>query len=500
MLSTLAYFVIGFPILASAAIFEPRAIQTNATCGPDFGWMSNSGGLTPCQLSAHLMAACLQGDYIVPALQKGNHYNPPNSQENTINRCSCSWATYNLFSACTACQGLTESISRWVAWQANCAGQLSTTYWPNGVPTPSNVRIPSYAGTNASQWNDGTFNIEQAKNISDLHKPDLGTTELTTSPSASPTSNKTPVGAIVGGVVGGLVVLVAGLGLAWWIMRRRRARQGVQELRHSPSFHTRSFSDITQKTMGPSVGYTSFTTFGGQTSASPPPVSPTIYTHNDSHHSVSHFGSISAYTTPHQGTPSRHVTSPAPTTQTFAREDIVQPFTISRSQTPQPRKGDEVVLDPYNRMPGVNRAEDTEDSASEVSSGRRARMNPPAYTPHPSPSESSHDVASARRERQGHGHRPYPREKGSQDTQTTASPWTSVGSRGVSDTTIAPVAPGSLGMEIMNATSGNVPGARSYGEFGQLRSAPAPGPTAGNRPRPTRSVISDDQDDSVEIA
>ncbi|ESK88337.1 hypothetical protein Moror_14808 [Moniliophthora roreri MCA 2997] len=513
MLSTLASIFIGLPILAKAVAFEPRAIQTNATCDSDFRWSFNNAGISPCLLTAALIGACAQGDFNVWALPSGSHYSPPQNitvnQGTPVNKCACSWAAYNLFSACTACQERSESINNWAFYNAECGQFLpAQTYWPNGTRVEGNWSLPHYAGTDPSIWSDGRFNVAQAKNMSD--QPELRT-DQTVPPSPSQSSgsdNKPPVGAIAGGVVGGVVVLVAGIVLAYWILRRRRSRQGVQELKtkaHFPSFHARSYSDITQKTLDQSVGYTSFTTFNHVPSSSPPPNSPTIYTHNDSRHSVSHFGSVvSAFTTPAQTTPSRHVISPAPTTQAVSRENVIQPFTISRSQTPQPgpRKGSEVTLDPFDRTPAVNRADDADDNTtvSDPSAPRR-RMNPPAYTPHPSSTESSHDVASARRERNGHGHRPYPvpREKGSQDTQTTTSPWTSVGSRGVSDTTITSASPPSsfpMGM----VQTRNVPGAPFAGEFGQLRDPSALGQRPGQALNSGRSVVSDHENDSVEIA
>ncbi|KAJ3781533.1 hypothetical protein GGU10DRAFT_106825 [Lentinula aff. detonsa] len=38
-----------------------------------------------------------------------------------------SWAAYNMYSACTACQGLDSSILTWVEFRANCGSSLSNT-------------------------------------------------------------------------------------------------------------------------------------------------------------------------------------------------------------------------------------------------------------------------------------------------------------------------------------------------------------------------------------
>ncbi|KAJ8088821.1 hypothetical protein PM082_014067 [Marasmius tenuissimus] len=121
--------------------------------------------------------------------------------------------------------------------------------------------------------------------------------------------------------------------------------------------------------------------------------------------------------------------------------DHVQPYTLMDSDTnpaslAHRRKAQDLAL----AREGVNRLEVVEEGAD----GERregAAQQPPAYSPYPTPSEttSSHEVANVRRERQGHGHRPspgYPPEKGSQDSQSTDYPWTSATSGNASNSTV----------------------------------------------------------------
>ncbi|KAL0573843.1 hypothetical protein V5O48_008107 [Marasmius crinis-equi] len=442
--------VLGFPVLARAVV-RVRDVTQAAPCLPNYDWLDSKQALSPCQLMAAVSAPCFQGGYNVSPLTANSHYDPPIGQD--VTRCTCSWAAYNLNGACTACQGQTGSINTWPSYKEHCDGYISnTTYWPSDILIAANRTIPAYAGTNPNQWPDQRFDIAQAKQIAEKNQPDLTSDSVPTTTPTDNANHKPPIGAIAGGVVGG-VVLLAGLGVLLWICkRRRRSRAGVQLLspsREAP--HNRNESDDFQTKRARAFHSSSsfYSSFNPSPAPSPPPMSPaqTMYTYEGSMQTFSQFGAASAYTTPPQGTsPSHggHVMSPAPAIQITAPgpADHIQPYTLRDCDTDpvslaHRRKAGEFALDRDSN--GTQRLEGVVEENPHPEGQVQPTTQPPAYSPYPSPSEtaSSHDVAAARREMHGHGHRPsgYPPEKGSQDTQSSY-PWTSTNSGGISDSTI----------------------------------------------------------------
>ncbi|KIK55275.1 hypothetical protein GYMLUDRAFT_879791 [Collybiopsis luxurians FD-317 M1] len=112
---------------------------TNASCGTGYGWADNNAGIDPCVVTAMIQACNTDGksskgipvmlsetpavyhlDHTLQPLQPGNHYNPPNLQNDTANVCTCSWAVYNLISMCTACQGAYSSLLPWASYSVGC--------------------------------------------------------------------------------------------------------------------------------------------------------------------------------------------------------------------------------------------------------------------------------------------------------------------------------------------------------------------------------------------
>ncbi|KAK1224955.1 hypothetical protein PQX77_012104 [Marasmius sp. AFHP31] len=437
------FFAIGYSATAWAAV-QPRAGIQGTQCQSQYEWLNNEQDITPCVLYSAVEAPCAQGSYNVGPLVKGKHYDPPDGA--TVSECACSWAAYNLQSACALCQDLPRSLNTWNFYNAACGSLLANdTYWPSDINITGNHKIPAYAGNNPASWTDQTFNSGQAQQIAQQNHPDLDG-----QPIPVDKKDKKPIGAIVGGVVGG-VVLLAGLGILLWIYirRRKRALSGVQEL-PSPQ-DARTHSHILPGTSkNPLDSFTSYSShFHPMNTPSPAPMSSTqsIYTFNDSLRTWSQTGSVSAYTTNPNGTSPSHghgVMSPAPTMQTTlpGPADHVQPYTLMDSDTnpaslAHRRKTQDLAL----AREGVTRR--LEEVAEEGADGeRRDGAQPPAYSPFPTPSEttSSHEVANARRERQGHGHRPspgYPPEKGSQDTQSSSDyPWTSATSGNASNSTV----------------------------------------------------------------
>ncbi|KAJ7800868.1 hypothetical protein B0H14DRAFT_2465068, partial [Mycena olivaceomarginata] len=180
---------------AIARSLNSRSEQTQAQCGTDYNWASNSVGFSPCLLTAFVWGSCFTGDWDVPQLQQDESYTNPNST--TANLCTCSWAAYNLISACTACQGFESAVQNWAAYDQNCSSFLTDAYFPLRVPLPADTKIPFWAGTNPLTWNNGRFDTAQAQLLVQQNKPDL--VQETLSSTVGEKSNRaTIIGAAVG--------------------------------------------------------------------------------------------------------------------------------------------------------------------------------------------------------------------------------------------------------------------------------------------------------------
>ncbi|KAJ7700300.1 hypothetical protein B0H16DRAFT_1749079 [Mycena metata] len=392
--------------LATRSLSE-RSEQTQAKCNDDFNWATSSQGSTPCLLTAYVWGSCFNGNWNVLPLAQGEQYTNPNST--TANDCTCSWAAYNLISACTACQGFDSAVANWAAYSQSCGGFETNAYFPSNVTLPTGTAIPSWAGTNPRTWNNAHFDTAQAQLIAQEHKPDL--VQGQTPPDAK--KSKPPVGAIVGGVVGGVAVLVIGAGIAFWFIRKRN-RDHVELANDTgahpfirPRIHGRSVSDdsgksiLTPQTMSiiqrPGTIYTT----GG-----------TIHTRTGSAHSLP-YGS--GYTSPVR------VMSPPPTSQLLSREDVIEPFTLRSMSPPSPgmtRKPSETTMaTTYNNHEvSVGAFIPSSEGSSE-----RTRLNPPAYSPYvsPAPSPEPGERTPTGRADFAPGHRPR-HEKGSVDTQQSS--------------------------------------------------------------------------------
>ncbi|KAG2364336.1 hypothetical protein BDR07DRAFT_1401840 [Suillus spraguei] len=228
-------------------------------------WTENAKNQTPCEAAQEVAKGC---SYTCATIY------PPTSEQAfipgglNVTACTCSWASYNLFSACMFCASSSPSLVSWDEWTANCPANLSstTTYFPSSATLPSNTSIPCYAGYNPRSWPNGTFSAVAASDIAANSHSDLtGTVEsCASSPSSSSASSpssssasspsssshqthKTPVGAIAGGVVGGvlLLLLVCGCILFVAYRRRRRARTSPEIIRsNSPHLDDKPVKDV----------------------------------------------------------------------------------------------------------------------------------------------------------------------------------------------------------------------------------------------------------------
>ncbi|KAG8804401.1 hypothetical protein FRC16_008923 [Serendipita sp. 398] len=235
-------------------------ISTNATCATSFNWMNNSKGQSPCLVAAELQGQCSAGIWTVPALPhlpngQRQAYNPPDASSRNI--CTCSWAVYNLMSACAACQDGGWVI--WPLWTQNCItpdNLVSSQAFPANIPVPGDTVIPAYAAKDPQTWTGATFNATEARQAGagDATISTSSTSAFSTGPtqSTSQTSTATssgggdpPIGPIVGGVVGGILGIILIAVLATFLLcpgrlTRRKVQQPetptvVEKGAHQPS-------------------------------------------------------------------------------------------------------------------------------------------------------------------------------------------------------------------------------------------------------------------------
>jgi hypothetical protein len=430
---------------ARASTVVPRDPESNATCQTDFQWSYDAAQHTPCFVAAAVVGGCGTSDYDVPALNNGSHYNSPGVSGQPLNLCTCSWAAYNLYSACTACQGLDASVLTWQAYSDNCGSLLSNaTYYPPNVVPLDNTSIPFYATVDPSKWQNAIFNASQAMNVSEQGHADVYGAPLTSASSTSSPKSKSKAGAIGGGVAGGVVVLLIGAIIAWWLLRKRGVRKNgkPQELDstvYGDHGHTRTYSDVSKASnVGDSSVGNSNSGYVGSVSMQQlqvPGFSSNPFGSSSNMGSVSSMG---IYTTPPhpstiQGPPSTYngrastiisrYSSPSPSMQYMNRsqspdsslggghEMVVQPFLLPPMSPPLPASKTRTSV---NEIPLTSG--NSQESLDNPPPPRR--MNPPTYDDAVAISDSQ-DVAAQRRETHGTGHRPLLPEK--QPSQASAA-------------------------------------------------------------------------------
>ncbi|KDQ17218.1 hypothetical protein BOTBODRAFT_600683 [Botryobasidium botryosum FD-172 SS1] len=235
-------------VLGSTSLLVNAQATSNATCIPQYSWMLNSLGQTPCLVSAYVSGVCDAGTWNVPALTSTLYpYNSPSGSG--VNDCRCNTVEYQLISACTVCQGGTAP-STWASWVQNCpATEVNIKLFPHTVP--QGTAIPAWAYIDSTTTNNGLFDPTAAKAL--INKPDVA---AGTQPSITPGANVPTVtfvpgasvtqtatsgvkksssntGAIVGGIIGGLALLLL-IGLAIFLLMRRS--NGGAKMQASPQY------------------------------------------------------------------------------------------------------------------------------------------------------------------------------------------------------------------------------------------------------------------------
>lgn len=248
-------------------------LETRDFSGPDckppaaWTWMDNARSMNPCETVAYLQGPCLGPTFEVKPLKSDTHYDPPSAGRGTANRCYCSWATYNLLSACTVCQGNQNGLLSWAQWNSvDCAKYASTTNpWPPEFNNTiaDNVTFPNWAARDPTSWNDERWNPAQASAVASTEFGDypLGTPTPTESSKSGGGSN---AGAIAGGVVGGVIAVAIGIAIAVFLLCRAKRRKAELEKTRDPDVmhhpviyqHGHNPSDVSHRMYGSNSGYT----------------------------------------------------------------------------------------------------------------------------------------------------------------------------------------------------------------------------------------------------
>lgn len=212
---------------------------TNATCLPQYAWMDNSRGQSPCLMAAYLNSACLADptDAYVYSLPEDYHYRPPT--EEVATPCQCSTIFYSMIAACATCQN--RSNLPWSSWQTNCSVDY-VSVWPANIPPGTSIPAWAYLDVRPSD----AFNVSAAETNAAQHPPESSALPSATpsvgfsstsgmafpapstpvgAPDSSP-GKKSDTGAIVGGVVGGIggAAIVAGT-IAFFVLKGRKRGQ-----------------------------------------------------------------------------------------------------------------------------------------------------------------------------------------------------------------------------------------------------------------------------------
>ncbi|KAH9005417.1 hypothetical protein EDB86DRAFT_1441507 [Lactarius hatsudake] len=201
-------------------------------CSVSWKWSFNTLGQNMCMIAAYLMSTCNGGVFTIDALQPGSSYTGPSNDTDDVNPCKCNTVTYNLISACDACQGSTWKT--WSEYSFNCTTTLPPSTFPNAVP--QGTRVPQWAlvdNTLENLWNvtkayiaGVTPELEPGSLISASTSGSVNPTSsagASSSPSSSGSGSNTA--AIAGSVAGGVVALAAIGALLFYFLRKRQRSQ-----------------------------------------------------------------------------------------------------------------------------------------------------------------------------------------------------------------------------------------------------------------------------------
>lgn len=379
---------------------------------PLASWSVNTKGQSPCEVVQTVDNSCSPNTY--------GTISPPSSEDSfvpvgfNVTACTCSWASYNLLSACMFCATESPSLVSWDVWKTNCGNLTSTTTyfpWDAGKWLPSNESIiPYYASYNPSNYQGGTFNETVAKGITTENNSNLNGSPITeSSSSSSSSSSSTPVGAIVGGVVGGTVLVLLLCGFFFFIICQKRRRAAQFPPKMTPPIWNGSHFALPTK----------------ETTRARAPLAPSGYPQTSAQMSTApyaihsnHIRNVPSVTSLH----SLHVTSPTSSGHAMPLSPLMPP--IAPVLSPVSDAAD--IITPFlatqpssrpgtpDRKSAQNHSEPPPERATSPQS-QRSRMNPPPYAPS-SPTSSNHTHNGSTSSRRLSLMRHFRREGGSGDT------------------------------------------------------------------------------------
>ncbi|KAH8107947.1 hypothetical protein BXZ70DRAFT_1003367 [Cristinia sonorae] len=140
--------------LSSALLSLPILVNgqaANATCPPEFGWMSNVRNQDACLIGAYVAGACeIDRDWtVVPISRPNTTYKCPSKAQANI--CTCSSVTYTMMMACSYCQQ--GRVRPWSEWVGNCTAEQATNgKYLHGVPAGTDIPTWSYLEIEGDYW------------------------------------------------------------------------------------------------------------------------------------------------------------------------------------------------------------------------------------------------------------------------------------------------------------------------------------------------------------
>ncbi|KZP19549.1 hypothetical protein FIBSPDRAFT_932842 [Athelia psychrophila] len=242
--------MISWTIITSTLGFllAVKSVQSQTPlCLPEFSWMDNSLGQSPCLMTTLALDILASTPWVVlrQAQAAGFMYAAPTKE--SANACECSSVTYSLWQACGMCQN--GSYDGWSDYKSNCiAAGVTISFLTFPEPIPAGTAFPAWAYLNVTNdfniaaaqaaiagpesmapipTSTSTVFVSASTSTSTLFIPSSTNSTPTNSPSttsnpSSVTRKSSNTGAIAGGVIGGVVFVTALAGLTVYLLRRRK--------------------------------------------------------------------------------------------------------------------------------------------------------------------------------------------------------------------------------------------------------------------------------------
>ncbi|KAL4077735.1 hypothetical protein J3A83DRAFT_4186046 [Scleroderma citrinum] len=206
-LATLATGLLSIPLQWVSAQ------HSNVTCPPEYNWMNNSKGQSPCLIAAYVQSVCNYGSWTVDPLANYTHYIVTNA-----NPCQCSSVTYSLMAACSICQG-----RYYIAYPENIPSWTPVPHWAYQNVTTSDFFNATVAQVVGGIPESTATQVTITAITSTTPTSSITGGAVSQFPTSSPSSSsKSNIGAIVGGAIGGIGLVANAAFITWFCIRHRR--------------------------------------------------------------------------------------------------------------------------------------------------------------------------------------------------------------------------------------------------------------------------------------